>query len=322
MRCRLFSDGRKLSEARKKGGGSTTALTGNNEQLKQNLRDCLKECIDGGGIGEKDVEVVILSGTVTSDVGVYYAPHRIAPAGPSESAGGAQYVKLPEISPIPMLFVPGVRTCGDKNDPDRVKLIDSFDAMSGEECEVYGIRKLLGLEEGFTAVLPGSYSKSVYVDENGRICSISTGMCGEFMTALAENTLLRKTLPHPVIREIIPEKLIEGFDYARARGVSGSLAKSRVLQVHFGYSVDEAGNFFAGAALLDDVSAALREVRPGKPLIIGGSNPFRHAMYILLCHIGCEASGITELSDDVSNMAPAAGQLEVWKFFARKEQRG
>lgn len=321
MRCRLFSDGRKLSEVKKKGGGSTTALTGDNTLLKQNLKECLRRCVDEGGLRDCDVEVVMLSGTITSNVGVYHAHHLRAPVGPEDSARGAQYVTLPEISAIPMLFIPGVRTDGDPDEADRVKLIDSFDSMSGEECETFGIAAQLGLSGDYTISLPGSYSKTLYVDPEGRISGMSTGMCGEFMTALAENTLIRRTLPHPVIREIIPEKLCEGFDYARARGVSSALAKSRIMQVNCGYSIDEAGNFFAGASLHDDVMAALREVRPGRPLIIGGGNPFRHAMYVLTEHAGCDASQVYEISDPISEMAPVVGQLAVWKHFSASRKK-
>ena len=315
MRCRLFADANKLCEVKRKGGGSTTAITGGNELLKKNLHECIAECLAESGLKESDIEVIMLSGTITSNVGVYHVHHLRAPAGPADSAKGAGYVILPEISGIPMLFIPGVRTDGSKDETDNVKLIDSFDSMSGEECEVYGISAQLGLAGDFSITLPGSYSKSFYVNTQGKISSMSTGMCGEFMTAIAENTLMKCTLPHPVLQKIIPERLYAGFDYAHARGVSTALAKSRIMQVNCGYSIEEAGNFFAGASLHDDIMAALREVKAGKIFVVGGSNPLRHAMYELIRHVGCSASEIIEITDEINDFAPVAGQLAVWKHY-------
>lgn len=317
MRCRLFSDGELLSEIKIKGGGSTTALTGSNEVLKQNLRRGLRECLEKGGLQEKDVEIVLLSGTITSAVGVYHAHHRRAPVGPEESAKGSEYVVLPEISSIPMLYIPGVRTDGDNKDPDFINNIDSFDSMSGEECECYGVSQKLGLRGNFTLALPGSYMKVFYVNGDGKICSMSTGMCGEFMTAIAENSLLKCTLPHPVLSEIVPEKLCEGFRYADARGVSTALAKSRIVNLNCGYSIAETANFFAGAALHDDICATLREVREGSPLIIGGSDPIRHAIYTVIKDIGCKASEIIEIDNETANFASVIGQKEVYRWYKK-----
>jgi len=317
MRARLFEDGRLLHIVRKKAGGRNTALTGSNKFITDALRECLSTLCAEAGVHNSEIEIVLLSGTITSNVGVYHAHHRPAPAGPRECAQGAEYVTLKDVCGIPMLFIPGVKTLPSDTGLCGVELIDSYDSMSGEECETFGLAKLTGLGGNFAITLPGSYTKAFFVDGEGRIATMDTGMCGEFMTALAENTLIGLTLPHPVIQKIIPEKLIEGYIYAHARGVSSALAKSRILQVNCGYTLDESGNFFAGAALHDDIEASCRVVVPGRPLVIGGSNPYREVFRILIEHRGCEASEIITVTDEQNEMCSPTGQLEVYREYLK-----
>jgi len=317
MRARLFDNGVKIDESRRKAGGRNTAFTGSNEFLKASLKDCLAELLEKTGTAENDVEIVLLSGTITSNVGVYHAHHTVAPAGVPESAKGARRVVLPEISSMPMLFIPGVRVNPDGNEPDRMTVIDHFDSMSGEECEAYGIMELTGLTGDFSITLPGSYNKAFYIDKSGRISTMSTGMCGEFMTALSEHTLMGLTLPKPVIRRVIPDALIEGFDYASRRGVSAALAKSRIAAVNAGYSDDETGNFFAGASLHGDISSAYDEYIPGKKLVIGGSNPFRTAFEVLLRHKGVAGEDLYVITDEMNEAASPRGQMAVYKEYLR-----
>ena len=317
MRARLIEKGKCLVSSRRSTGGRSTASTGNNLVLKQALKECLAETVEKSGLAEKDIPIVMLSGTITSNVGVYHVHHIPAPCGPSESARGAETVLLPEISGIPMLFIPGVRTMPTGKEIGRIEEIDAYDSMSGEECEIYGLAELLGLTGAFTVTLPGSYNKACRVDADGRIISISTGMCGEFMTSIAENSLLKITLPHPVIKTLIPDKLREGYDYAEARGVSTALAKSRILCCNSGYSLDEAGSFFAGASLHSDIGAAMREYRRGSPLVIGGIGAFRSAFGILLPHAGADPADIIDAGDAFCESASPAGQLKVYREYIR-----
>lgn len=319
MRCKLI-DSKTMDElgiSKRKAGVRNTAFTGSNRFLKDALRDCIAELLEKTGKTEQDVRVVILCGTLSSNVGIYHVHHVATPAGARETAAAAQTVTLPEITGIPLFFIPGIKTLPDSETERRGDLngiLDHLDSMSGEECETYGIMEQLGRKGGFTVCLPGSYNKTFRVDGEGRIVSMSTGMCGEHMTALAEHTLLGHTLPKPIVRTLIPQKITEGYEYARLRGVSPALVKSRMLVTGHGCTPDEAGNFFAGAALYADIQITIGECEPGKPVIVGGSSPLRDIFCLLLRHAGCPASEVIDAGDKVSERAPVYGGWKVYRL--------
>ncbi len=83
------------------------------------------------------------------------------------------------------------------------------------------------------------------------------------------------------------------------------------------YTADEAANFYAGAALHDDVFAIVSKVRKNEakklPLILGGGNPLRQVFAILLRHAGVE--DFTEVGDEEARLAPSLGAIQVYKAY-------
>ena len=79
-----------------------------------------------------------------------------------------------------MFFVPGLRI-------DSASLSD-IDIMRGEETELFGICRQLDLQN-FVAVMPGSHTKIVRVEENG------AKQVFEIPDALAENAAAQISRP-------------------------------------------------------------------------------------------------------------------------------
>lgn len=323
MRCRLYSDDglKVIAESKRKSGVRNTAFEGKSDCLRKSLRDCIDDLLSESGKNESDIERVISVGTLSSNVGIYHVHHIVAPAGLKEVAFAAKTVALEDITRIPILFVPGVKIMPDRKTEetrDRMRIIEKLDSMSGEECEAFGIMERLGISGNVTFCLPGSYNKTFNVDGEGRIIDMYTGMCGEFMTSIAENTLLGHTLPHPVVRKIIPEKLIEGYLYSKEKGTSPALIKSRMLAVNYGYSEDETGNYFAGAALADDISITAGATVQGRPLIIGGPSPLREIFRILLGYAGTATERIIDAGEELSSLSSLIGGHAVWRLNSGK----
>ncbi|MBQ9080198.1 MAG: 2-dehydro-3-deoxygalactonokinase [Clostridia bacterium] len=310
MRCRLFNDSTLMAEAKRTAGCRNTAFSGTSDFLRQSLKECIKELLDSGGLAESDIEAVISSGTLASDVGIYYIPHVIAPVGIAESAAAARLAVLEDITSIPILFIPGVKTLPQKDEHDMLRFFDALESMSGEECETYGIMSRLGIDGDFVITLPGSYNKVFKVDASGRITWLQTGMCGEFIAAMSEHTLLKHSLPHPVIQKIIPESLYCGFDYATTRGVSPSLIKARTTQLFGGWNKDAAANFFVGALLKDDIMSIYNACGEHGKLIVGGGDPLRSIFELLLRHAG--AKNLTVIDDETARLAPSIGAMLVY----------
>ena len=317
MRCRLYEGHTVRGEARRKVGTRNTAFDGHNGKLKEGLRECVEEILTTCGLRAEDVEAIVSSGTLSSDVGIYRVPHVALPVGIAESASHAKMVTLPEITTIPILFIPGEKSLPAQGESDDVRIVELVDSMSGEECEMYGLRELMGIEGPFAMTLPGSYNKSFEVDADGVIRSMYTGMCGEFIAAMSEHTLLRHCLSDPVLQTILPEKLIFGYEYAKTHGVSPSLIKTRNVQLWHNWTRDEAANFFIGAILVDDIRTVLRIVREDRPLIVGGGDPLRSVFAILLEHEGVK--NMTVVSDEQARLAPNIGAMMTYREHIRQK---
>lgn len=317
MRCRLYEGNTVRAEARRKVGTRNTAFDGHSGKLKEGLRECVEEILEQSGLEAREIEAIVSSGTLSSDVGIYRVPHVALPIGVEKSAAHAKMVTLPEITSIPILFIPGEKSLPEEGETDEVRIVELVDSMSGEECEMYGLRALMGLEGPFAITLPGSYNKSFEVDGEGIIRSMYTGMCGEFIAAMSEHTLLRHCLSDPVLQTVLPERLIFGYEYAKAHGVSPSLIKTRNVQLWHNWTRDEAANFFVGAILCDDIRTVLRIVRDDRPTVVGGGDPLRTVFATLLAHEGVK--DLIVVDDETARIASNVGAMMVYREHIRQQ---
>lgn len=314
MRCRLFDGKNMLYATNRKAGVRNTAFDGNTDYLASSLKDCINNILEKNSLTPSDIEVIIASGTLASDVGIYKnTSHAICPAGIDDTLKKSVLTTMPDITSIPMFFIPGVKTLPNKDETDPVKKIELADSMSGEECEIYGIIDEMNIKEDFIAVLPGSYLKSMEVTADGKIETIKTGMCGEIIEAVSQQTILKKSIPAPVIRSVDPEKLIFGFEYCKTHGVSPTLIKTRNAMLHLDMSQNDAANFFVGAVLYDDARITAELCKNNKLVVIGGSDPLRSVFAILLDHLGVK--NIKTVPDTIASLASNYGAMQVYKKY-------
>ena len=312
MRCRLFDGDKLIDQERATCGCRDRAFTGSSAILEENLSRLIGTLLERNSLRESDVEAVVSSGTLASDVGIHAIPHAICPAGIPESVRAAEMVTLGQVSSIPILFIPGVKTL-PAPDADLETKIVTYESMSGDECEIYGITDAMGLPDEFIITLPGSHNKVMEIRDR-KICSIRSGLCGEFIASVSGHTMLKSALPDPVIREILPDMLRLGYRMADKHGLSPMLVKARTLQLFGGYTRDEAANFFVGALLHDDIKCvadiAAKPESKGKPVVVGGSDPLKSVFMILLDEAGAE--GLVAVPADVAALAPNFGAMKVY----------
>ncbi len=312
MRCRLF-DGKKLIDREKALCGCRDRIfDGSPKILEDTLRRLIKTLLERNSLTEKDIEIVLSSGTLASDVGIYKISHAICPAGVKESAAVAEKVVMESVTSIPILFIPGVKTLPNEDDDFETKIL-TYESMSGEESEIYGITAEMGLPEDFIITLPGSHNKVMEV-RNGKITSIRSGICGELIASVSGHTMLKSALPQPVIREIIPEMLRMGYKMADKYGLSPMLVKARMLQLLGGRTQDESANFFVGAILHDDIKAVKmvcdKPESRGKKLIVGGGDPLRSVFMILLDEAGVKNA--EAVPGEIATVASNLGAMLVY----------
>lgn len=267
--------------------------------LKCTLKNGIIELLARNGLESGDIEKILVSGMLTSEYGIYDAPHITAPAGVAELHESTVKLHLDEISDIPFELVRGVKLSGAD--------FESMDMMRGEETELIGLSE--GIKGECVWVLPGSHLKVIKTDSDGRIVDFSTMLTGEMISALSQNTILKDavSLEEASLNE---EYLKKGFYYCEKCGINKALFKVRVLKNMFNCSKDEAYSFFVGAVLFGDVNEILKE-NP-KRIAIGGNSRIKNAMYILLKHAAkCE---VIKISDEAAQKANAIGMVKIAEY--------
>lgn len=255
-RFTLTEDGRVLERVSRHVGASS-AETDGNRALREAVAEELAVIQARHGLR---IERVVIAGMITSGSGLYELPHVPAPAGVRELAAGAKQVEMPDVTPAPILCLPGVKCFCD----------GQSDMMRGEEVEVMGA--LGAPEEGSRAFIHfGSHNKLI-LTENGRITRSMTTLTGELLAAVTGHTILAGTLGAPDGTLTLSEEFVlRGFHAAQENGLSRALFQTRLLQTLDGEGRSEAYSFLFGALCQQDLAAFgpwLRETRA--PLILYG----------------------------------------------------
>ncbi|GGC84291.1 2-dehydro-3-deoxygalactonokinase [Undibacterium terreum] len=282
-RSSLWIDGQLKAQAHAEVGVRDTAINGSNAALKQAVRDTVNGALSQAGFAEEQVDLMLASGMITSNVGLSEIPHLPAPAGLQELAQGMQSVVMREVFPQPVWFIPGVR-----NSVDKVGLHnhEAMDMMRGEETEAMALLARLKLQGSAMIILPGSHTKLVSIDNEQRIVGCATSIAGELLQAITQHTLLKKSVEGEFASELHPEMLLAGAAAAQRTGLARACFSVRILDLFTESQLNEKANFLLGAVLSGDLltlknSSAIR-MRPDTSIIISGKPMLRQALALLI----------------------------------------
>ena len=298
-RVSLYSEGRVLNTVRLSVGARA------NGEEKGVLDRAVKQAIDSllraYKLKESDVQAILGSGMLTSEMGLYCVPHLLAPVGVAELHKGITRVMLPSISPIPFFLVPGVKTVGD---------LASTDLMRGEETELYGLFD--APPKNAVVILPGSHSKIIQTDGEGRIVSFKTMLTGELLAAVSTHTVLGSSITLSE-GELVKNALFDGYRYTELHGVNEALFKVRVARLSLGVSHNEAYSFLLGTVLHDEIKAVLA-LAPGA-VYIGGRRQIKEATAILLSELF--SLNVLMASDEAVGESTAKGLVKIYEYTDR-----
>jgi len=257
-------------------------------------------------------EFIVAAGMLSSELGLLAVPHVDAPAGPDDVARGVTMTHIPEISELPIYFIPGIRTPGSDGEDGWF----AADVMRGEECETWGAYTTLQQagaidSEGWQAFLwPGSHTKLVEVDDAGRITRSHTSLAGELLQVVAKHTLLAASLPGELPDEVDHEAAEAGGRAVARDGLGRAAFLVRIAALTQALSASERASFWIGAVVQSDVDSLARHsiLAPGRPVWIGGREPLRslYATRLGRRHLGMVAS----LDNALADAASALGALE------------
>ncbi len=262
-RARLIRDGKVVATARRTAGVRDTVLgeRSSGQTLADAVRDVIAEVAGPEGGPPRATtalpraDLILAAGMISSEVGLLAVPHVPAPAGIAELAAAVMTRTFPQISPWPIHFVPGIRTPADAG-PDGWM---NADVMRGEECETLGALSELtrkgGLRPGQEAlafVWPGSHTKLVEVDGQGRITRSHTTLAGELIQSVAGHTLIAASLPAELPSVLDMESAEAGARATRQQGLERAAFLVRVGALLGTISPEQLASFWVGAVAADD----------------------------------------------------------------------
>ncbi len=268
------------------------------DKYKNELKGAVCKILFENNLTENDIEKIICSGMITSDLGLLPLPHLTIPCSIEDMANATKDASFPEISSVPFVFVRGLKTNSSS--------FESADMMRGEEAELMGLCERL--EENCLYILPGSHSKLIETDSNSRIVSFSTEMTGEIIEAMSSHTILKGSLDLKNA-SLKTDFLEKGFLYAKENGVNAAFFKVRTLSVLFDASNDEAYSFFMGVALLGEISNIIKF--SAAKVVLGGKAVLKNPMAHLLSKFSDKE--IVCIPDEISNLASAYGAVKIYE---------
>lgn len=294
-RLTLVSDGRCIDTVRYNVGARANA--DDSTLLKNAVKEGILTLLNRNNLTEKDITRVLASGMITSELGLCKLDHIVAPAGIKELHETMHETLFLDISTIPFVFIRGVRTTVD--------LLENTDMMRGEETE------LLGLCDTISGVyiLPGSHSKIINVDENGKISTFKTELTGEMIFALSQDTILKSTVDLSV-EGLSEEYLLKGYRYCNEFGINEALFKVRLLGNLMGADKVQTYSFFMGVVLSAEINTVLK-MAP-KRVTVGGKKQIKEAAVTLLK--ATTDAEIISVPDSVVNSSSALGIVKIFEY--------
>lgn len=223
--------------------------------IRKGLRDLLtRVCGDGAIGGNCPPKYIIAAGMIGSNLGLNEVPHIQPPAGIQELIAASRWYHFPEISKLPFLIVPGVRS-GPRN--LTVQSIDEFDVMRGEETLCAGLVALGIIEPPATVLNLGSHWKAVQMDGDGRIQSSVTTLSGELLHTVQSSTVLAGSLPSERPEGLSLSWVEAGMQEQRRSGLARALFCGRLLDLAHQGSAEDRLAFVVGAFIAADLDALL-----------------------------------------------------------------
>ncbi|MBE6608345.1 MAG: hypothetical protein E7633_07300 [Ruminococcaceae bacterium] len=276
----------------------------NRETLKTEIKNGIKELLSRNFIEEKDICRILASGMITCEFGLINLPHIAAPAGIKELHDSMEEVILDEISPIPFVFIRGIKISSDS--------FEEADIMRGEETELIGINSMGIISEEYGKciyILPGSHSKIIKIDSDGRIYSFSTMLTGEMIASLSAHTILKDAVDLES-SEIDSEYLLKGYNFCKNEGLNKALFKTRILKNIFSCTKDETYSFFIGCVLSPEIEHIVSS--DAETVVLGGKAQIKKAMETILKN--CCEKKIISLNDNEAELSTVIGAIKIFEL--------
>lgn len=136
----------------------------------------------------------------------------------------------------------------------------------------------------YLLVLPGSHTKFVATDEQGRITGCLTTITGELLDCITGHTIIADAVGRCFVSEdgYCREMVLRGFETGKTAGLARGAFAARILNQFGEKDKEKIANFLLGVVLSGDVqslrgSRTLKLSRENR-VIVSGKNPLRRAI--------------------------------------------
>jgi 2-dehydro-3-deoxygalactonokinase len=300
--CRVWlaSDDQVLARAQEQIGVRDSAKDGSNLRLRNALRAMIAAVSADANVKPN---AVIASGMISSSLGLAEVPHVAAPAGLAELAAATRPHQFPDITPLPFLLVPGVRTGTLAGE---VKDICQSDLMRGEETLCLGLMEKERINGRATVLNLGSHWKAIEMDNDRRIRRSITTLSGELIHAAQTTTILASAVPRERLSLLDEKWLDAGMRCQRGAGLPRALFCVRLLEQAKAGDSQTRLSFLVGAFISADLNLLLQQtfLSPEIPVLVVGRSVLPEAWRYALSRVLVPA---TVLSDSETEHALLLG---------------
>ena len=223
--------------------------------IRNGLRDLIARVSNSRTIDDGySPKYIVAAGMIGSNLGLVEVPHIEPPAGIEELKSASRRHLFPDVSDLPFLLVPGVRS-GPRN--LSVASIGEFDVMRGEETLCAGLVALGKVELPAVVLNLGSHWKAIQLDEKGRIQSSVTTLSGELLHTVQSSTVLAGSLPAERPESLSSEWVEAGMEEQKRSGLARALFCGRLLDLAHQGSAEDRLAFVVGAFIASDLDSLL-----------------------------------------------------------------
>lgn len=252
----LMHGGQMVARFNRPAGVRDTAREGSSQKIHIALRELI-ETLQAQQKTASKFEApayVAAAGMIGSPLGLAEVPHLEAPAGLAEIAAASKWFQFPDITDLPILLVPGVRS-GPRD--AKLEKIHTTDAMRGEETLCLGLVAMGNVQAPAVVLNLGSHWKAIQLDSEGRIASSSTSLSGELIHAAQTQTILASALPGERAIAISEPWMKAGMKEQRRSGLARAAFSVRLLQLAGQGTPEERLSFMIGAFVASDMDALI-----------------------------------------------------------------
>jgi 2-dehydro-3-deoxygalactonokinase len=306
-RVRLCSDNRVIYSAVRKVGARDSAITGSNAMLKEKLKECIDEILKVNHMSTEEIEAIIASGMITSNMGLKEIPHIAAPASLFDISKEVESIRFDDIVDKDILFIPGVKSGFTKN-----STLAEKDIMRGEETEVFGyLSQAHEDDEDIIVVHYGSHHKCIHVQNNSIIDS-RTAITGELIMAISQNTIIKSSLHNLEEVEIDLDWVRQGIEASKASGISRAIFSVRMLDTMEKLNKNIVTNFFLGIMLQQDLELIESMINSNtKKLVMYGRKLFPSILKVFLQEL-YPAIKLDIIGEEESDLLSVKGALIIY----------